>query len=320
MRWLWFSEGALAAGHGRTAGDDTAPAASGGRRLRVRFIRNSRAGPTRRKIGAEIRRRLPLETVDYDVVWTKGPGHAVLLARAAAAEGIDVVVAVGGDGTVNEVGRGLMGAPATAMGIIPTGSGNGFARHLGVPLSVRKALERLPHGEVRTIDVGRINGRPFFCTAGLGFDALVSRKFADSKVRGLPTYVRATLEAYGAYTAPRVRLRHDDVDMPCDCYVLAFANASQYGNNALIAPLADVSDGYLDVCLIESMSLPRAIRVLRGLVMGDLPKSRAIRYARSQKIRVEAPEPVGFHVDGDYAGEASAFDVDIIPSALRVWV
>jgi YegS/Rv2252/BmrU family lipid kinase len=289
------------------------------RPLRVRFIRNPRAGRGLRGFTRQLKRHLSRDAVDYEVAWTRGRGDAEVLAREAAAQGYDVVVAIGGDGTVNEVGRGLLGSE-TSLAIIPTGSGNGFARHLRIPLSVPEALRRLNRPSYRRIDVGRINGHPFFCTAGLGFDAHVSKCFAESTRRGLMTYVRLALQEYGSYQPRPIRLDIDGDASDAKCYVLAFANAAQYGNNAMIAPLADISDGLLDLCLIEAMPVRRALRVAAGLAFGDLPKSRAATYHKSQQISVTTPEPLGFHVDGDYMGEARRFDVTVAPLAISVCV
>lgn len=290
------------------------------RPLRVRFIRNPNAGRGLRGFARQVKRHLSPDAVDYDVAWTRGRGDAEVLTREAVAQGYDVVVAIGGDGTVNEVGRGLLGAEATSLAIIPTGSGNGFARHLRIPLSVPEALRRLNRPTYRRIDVGRINGHPFFCTAGLGFDAHVSKCFADSTRRGLVTYVRLALQEYGTYKPQPVRLTTNGVASDSQCYVLAFANAAQYGNNAMIAPLADICDGLLDLCLIEEMPMRRALRVAAGLAFGDLPKSRAAIYHKSREITVTTPEPLGFHVDGDYMGEAQRFDVTVTPLAISVCV
>lgn len=288
--------------------------------LRVRFIRNPRAGRGMRGFSRRLSRYLQPANVSYDVAWTNGPGHAEQLARAAAAEGFDIVVAVGGDGTVNEVGRGLIHAERTSLAIIPTGSGNGFARHLNIPLAVPEALKRLNNPTYRRIDVGRINDHPFFCTAGLGFDAHVSKRFADSTQRGLVTYIRLALQEYATFRPRPIELDLNGSKSADQCYVLAFANAAQYGNNAFIAPLADISDGFLDVCLIDDMPLRRAIRVAIGLAFGNLPQSRAATYYKSDEIRITTGEPIDFHADGDYLGQAREFEVGILPLALSVAV
>jgi YegS/Rv2252/BmrU family lipid kinase len=288
---------------------------------RTCFILNPTAGPNRRRdTPALIAQHFgPLEA-DYVVRLTERAGHAVELAAAAAAEGYEVVVAVGGDGTVNEVGRGLLGTSA-ALGIVPQGSGNGLARHLKVPLNLAAALRRLAKPDFSRMDVGRINGHPFFCTAGLGFDAHVSQHFAQAGTRGLSTYVKVTLREYRRFRAVPVRIDMNGQELlETSCYVLAFANASQYGNNAYIAPLADLRDGLLDVCLIDDLPVWRALKVGLGLAMGTLPQSKAAEYFRTAQARVSAPEPLGFHVDGDYMGHASEFAVELLPLALAVAV
>ena len=282
------------------------------------FILNPTAGPSRRHdMPALIAQHFGALEADYEVRLTEYAGHAVELARVAAAEGFRVVAAVGGDGTVNEVGRGLLGTD-TALGIIPQGSGNGLARHLKVPLGLAAALSRLATPTFSRMDVGMMNGHPFFCTAGLGFDAHVSQHFAEAGTRGLGTYLRVTLREYRRYQPVAVRVELNDQEIETNCYVLAFANASQYGNNVYIAPLADLRDGLLDVCLIDALPLGRAIRVSLGMALGNLPQSSAAAYFRVPRSRIVAQAPIGFHVDGDYLGHATEFVVELLPLALAV--
>ena len=256
---------------------------------------------------------------DYEIRATEFAGHAVELARAAAAEGFAVVAAVGGDGTVNEVGRGLLGTDA-ALGIVPQGSGNGLARHLKVPLALPASLRRLAAPTLSRMDVGVMNGHPFFCTAGLGFDAHVSQHFAQAGSRGLSTYLQVTLREYRRYQSVPVRVDLAGHKFETDCYVLAFANASQYGNNVYIAPLADLRDGLLDVCLIDALPVGRAVRVSLAMALGNLPQTKAAEYFRVSRGRVVAAAPIGFHVDGDYIGHATEFEVELLPLALVVAV
>ncbi|SFQ52693.1 diacylglycerol/lipid kinase family protein [Hymenobacter arizonensis] len=284
------------------------------------FILNPMAGPSRRlDMPALIAQHFGALEADYEIRLTEFAGHAVELAKQAAADGFRVVAAVGGDGTVNEVGRGLLGTD-TALGIVPQGSGNGLARHLKVPLGLPAALRRLAAPDFSRMDVGVINGHPFFCTAGLGFDAHVSQHFAQAGSRGLSTYLRVTLREYRRYLPVRVRVDLDGQIEETNCYVLAFANASQYGNNAYIAPLADLRDGLLDVCLIDALPVIRAMKVSLGMALGNLPQSKAAEYFRVPRGRVSAQAPIGFHVDGDYLGHATEFEVEMMPLALAVAV
>jgi YegS/Rv2252/BmrU family lipid kinase len=278
------------------------------------------AGPSRRlDMPALIAQHFGALEADYEIRLTKFAGHAVELAQQAAADGFQIVAAVGGDGTVNEVGRGLLGTD-TAMGIVPQGSGNGLARHLEVPLGLANALRRLAAPTFSRMDVGIMNGHPFFCTAGLGFDAHVSQHFAQAGSRGLSTYLRVTLREYRRYRPVPVRVDLDGHVEETNCYVLAFANASQYGNNAYIAPRADLRDGLLDVCLIDALPVVRAMKVSLGMALGNLPQSKAAEYFRVPRGRVTAQAPIGCHVDGDYLGHATEFEVEMMPLALAVAV
>ncbi|HEX8350773.1 MAG TPA: YegS/Rv2252/BmrU family lipid kinase [Hymenobacter sp.] len=287
-------------------------------RLRICFILNPNSGTNRRQdVPALLAQHLDPGKVDHEIYRTEYAGHAEELARRAAAAGFRVVVAVGGDGTVNEVGRGLLGTEA-AMGILPRGSGNGLARHLGVPLNIAAAIRRLNAPDFQRMDVGTINNHPFFCTAGLGFDAHVSKCFAAAGTRGLLTYMRVALREYRQFRPTPIRARFGEKNLETDCYVLAFANAAQYGNNAYIAPLADIRDGLLDLCLIDALPFWRAVRVALGLALGDLPSSGAATFHTARQIHVQTTAPLGFHVDGDYVGEESAFEITLAPLALEV--
>ncbi|TGE24069.1 diacylglycerol kinase family lipid kinase [Hymenobacter aquaticus] len=290
-------------------------------KLRICFLINPKSGTNRRQdVPALLTRYLAAEpAVDYEVRLTQYAGHAVELARQAAAEGFRIVVAVGGDGTVNEVGRGLLGTRA-ALGILPRGSGNGLARHLRVPLALPAAIRQLARPDFQRIDVGHINEHPFFCTAGLGFDAHVSKCFAQAGTRGLGTYVQVALREYRRFRPTPITMTMQGKTLETNCYVLAFANAAQYGNNAYIAPLADISDGLLDLCLIDALPLLRAVRVSLGLALGNLPASGAAVYHTCSQVQVRTAQPLGFHVDGDYVGDAQQFDVRLEPLALEVAV
>ena len=284
----------------------------------VCFVVNPAAGANRRRdLQGLIHGTLVGSDLRYEVRLTAAAGHAEDIARGAAGEGFRIVAAVGGDGTVNEVGRGLIGTPA-ALGIVPHGSGNGLARHLEIPLDPIAAIRKLLAPEFDRMDVGHIAGRPFFCTAGIGFDAHVARMFALAERRGLATYVRVALREYRGYRPTAVTVRTGGEALSTDCYLLAFANASQYGNNAYIAPHADLKDGLLDLCLIDRMPPLRAARVGLGLAMGDLPASSAARYFTAAEATVEAERPLGFHLDGEYAGEESSFTIGLKPLALEI--
>ena len=179
---------------------------------------------------------------EYEIAVTQYAGHASEIAAKAKDDGVDVVVAIGGDGTVNEVARAIVHS-STALGIIPCGSGNGLARHLLLPLNVRKAIEVINRCEIRQLDYGIINEYPFFCTCGMGFDAFVSMKFAEAGKRGPITYVENVLREGLKYEPETYTIEDDNGTLQYKAFLISCANASQYGNNAYIAPQASMSDG-----------------------------------------------------------------------------
>lgn len=291
--------------------------------MAIVFLLNPASGAHRRSpldLAGLIKRVLPLGT-QVHLRHTEYAGHATALAREAAAQGADVVVAVGGDGTVNEVAAGLLGTPA-ALGIVARGSGNGLARHLRVPLEPGAALRHLVKGYRTTIDAGRINGRPFFCTAGIGFDGHISREFAKSHARGLLTYTKLLFSEFGAYRPTSGTLFYDEANGLAphelrELFVLTFANAAQYGNNAYIAPMADIQDGTLDACVLRHPTFWGAMGIAAGMMTRSLPRLGAT-YFRTTRARVALHSPLPFHADGEYVGAASDFEVEVVPGALRV--
>jgi diacylglycerol kinase (ATP) len=287
------------------------------------FLFNPASGAQRRQpldLRAMAKRVFPLGT-DIHIRQTEYAGHATELAREAAGQGAQVVVAVGGDGTVNEVAAGLLGTQA-ALGIVARGSGNGLARHLHVPLDPAAALRHLLKGARTTIDAGRINGKPFFCTAGVGFDGHISREFAKSTERGLATYAKLLFSEFSKYRPTSGVLTYDEAAglAPFELhqlFVLTFANAAQYGNNAYIAPMADIRDGVLDACVLRRPSWLGAMGIAAGMMTRTLPRFGAT-YFQTRQARVELQAPLPFHADGEYVGAASEFTVEVLPGALHV--
>lgn len=268
--------------------------------------------------GIDLREMIARAGRKIRLLQTQGPGDGRRLAEKAMADGHDIIVAAGGDGTVNEVANGLMGSNS-ALGIIPLGSGNGLARHLGIPRQPAKALAAIGRNNFTHMDAGSINGRPFFCTAGIGFDAHVSRHFAQSGKRGLSSYLRTTLTRYAKYTPVNLTAALDEgAELHTPCFLMTFANASEYGNGAFIAPQADISDGLLDLCLIDRLPLWRAVRLGLGLMTKQLPRLESSAYYKARSILVESDADMEYHADGDFIGTARSFTVAITPNALRV--
>jgi len=289
------------------------------RQLRILFIINPTSGSSVGRVDVEalLHQLLDKSSFQYKIVITEYAGHATELAQQAAAAKYAIVCAVGGDGTVNEVARGLVFTD-TALAILPRGSGNGLARHLGIPLQIPQAIAILNQHYLSKIDSCTINNHPFFCTAGIGFDAQVSSVFASSLKRGLKTYVQLILQEFLKFKSKPITLKFNQQHVETTCFVLAFANASQYGNNAYIAPMADIRDGLLDICLIQHLNFRKALSISYGLLSKQIATSPDAQYFQTASVLVQSSEVFKFHADGEYMGEATTFAVEISPSSLQV--
>ncbi len=252
------------------------------------------------------------------LTYTKAAGHAEELARRAAEEGFEEVIAVGGDGTVNEVARALLGTN-TALGIVPKGSGNGLARSLGIAMNSEEAIRQLSTGRRICIDSCTMDGRPFFCTCGMGFDAAVSHAFAEASSRGPVTYFRTMIEEYRGFQAENYHITLDrERSFDTEAFVLVAANATQYGNNAYIAPEADLADGFLDLALIRPFPGIEAAFVLGDLMLGRLPNNKYYHAERARELIIERPSPGVIHLDGEPCHAGERVEVRLIPQSLHV--
>ncbi|MBL7967532.1 MAG: diacylglycerol kinase family lipid kinase [Prolixibacteraceae bacterium] len=235
---------------------------------------------------------------DVDYSFTQHPGHATDLAAKASKDGFGLVVAVGGDGTVNEVAAGLINSN-TVMGIIPMGSGNGLARELGLSMNIRKSAATLIEGESLHIDVCRLNDQRFLCTSGIGFDALIADKMSKASSRGFLKYVQLVVQESIFYKPLNVRMKIDGVRMEKPVFLITFANASQFGNNAFIAPGASMTDELIDVVVVKKFSkiwMPIfAIALFSKLV----PKLPFVDCYKAKSIELEVAETPCFHFDGE---------------------
>ena len=256
---------------------------------------------------------------DVEIKFTEYAGHASVLATEAKDAGIDVVVAVGGDGTINEVARALIQSK-TALGIIPCGSGNGLARHLMLPLNTKGALEVINNCEIHDLDYGIINGHPFFCTCGVGFDAQVSYKFANEDTRGLVTYIKTTISEYFRYRAQHYRITIDGSTIEEKAFVIACCNAAQYGNNALVAPRASMQDGKIDLTVIHSFNLGEAALLSARLFTSNIDRDRHVSIYRGRDIIIERDDEDVMHIDGDPVMMPEVLHITCHPSAMRVVV
>ena len=237
----------------------------------------------------------------WEVVYTERAGHAVEIAAKAAEEKADIVVAIGGDGTINEIARSLVHTD-TALGIIPCGSGNGLARHLHIPMEPKKALEVLNEGCMDVIDYGKINGTDFFCTCGVGFDAFVSLQ--ESLKYQPETYELKTENGVTKYKA----------------FLIACGNASQYGNNAYIAPQATLTDGLLDVTILEPFTVLDVPSLAFQLFNKTIDQNSRIKTFRCRRLCIRRTAPGVVHFDGDPMETDADVNIELIQRGLRVVV
>jgi len=278
---------------------------------RITFIVNPISGTQGKDdIPHQIDELLNHDLFDYDVRLTEYAGHAAEMAGNLAADGVDVVVAVGGDGTVNEVARSLVHTQS-ALAIIPCGSGNGLARHLRIPLDVRRALQIINRCQIEQFDYGVINELPFFCTCGMGFDAFISLKFAEAGKRGPITYVENVLKEGLKYKPETYEVVDDTGTTRHKAFLIACANASQYGNNAYIAPGATMKDGQMDVIIMEPFDVLEAPQIAADLFMKTLGNNSKIKTFRTKSLHIHRQEPGAIHYDGDPIMTGTDIDVHI---------
>lgn len=257
---------------------------------------------------------------DIEIVVTKYKGEATEIVHKKLIENYRYFVAVGGDGTVNEIAKALVNTQAI-MGIIPVGSGNGLARHLQIPLQPRKAIQLINKQKYLAIDYGLINNMPFFCTCGVGFDALIGEKFAQSKGRGLSNYVKTTIREYFNYKPEMYQITIDNKKkINCPAFLITFANGSQYGNNAYIAPHADISDGKLDMCILSPFKLYEAPGIGIRLFAKNIDKSSLMHSERASNIILERASEGVVHFDGEPSRMGKKLEISLINKGLNVLI
>ncbi len=287
---------------------------------KIVFIMNPISGTgSKETIPNLIESTLDKELFDYEIRMTERAGHASEIASEAKDRHVDIVVAVGGDGTVNEIARSIVHSD-TALGILPCGSGNGLARHLLLPMNLKKSVEVINQCEVHELDYGVINGYPFFCTCGMGFDAFVSMKFAESGKRGPISYAENILREGLKYKPETYTLEDETGTKQYKAFLISCANASQYGNNAYIAPQASMSDGLMDVVIMEPFDVLEAPQVSFDMFNKTLDKNSKIKSFRCKKLHITRNKPGVIHYDGDPVMTGAEIDVHLEEKGIKVVV
>lgn len=263
-----------------------------------------------------------LRQAGYDtrVTVTLGPGHATEVAGEAAATGTDLVVAWGGDGTMNEVAR-AVAFGSVALAIVPAGSGNGLARDLGVPLEAEAALALAGTGRRRRIDAGEVNGQLFFNVAGVGLDARVASAFAERKGRrGLARYAQVAARELMRYEAQSYDLEWDGSTSSGRKLFVALANSRQYGSHGCIAPAARLDDGRFDIVVVDDQPLWRVLTRVPAFFAGTLAPGNGVAMSTFLRARIATSGRLDVHLDGEPARLASPLDVGVHAQALTVVV
>ena len=280
--------------------------------MKIRFIINPISGTGKQtRIEDTIAKHLD----NYDIVYTQKSGDATRLSSEAVRDDIDAVVAVGGDGTVNECLIGLVNSN-TALGVIPCGSGNGFAYHIGMDRTVEKSIVQLKNAKIETIDSCTANSTPFVNVSGIGFDAHISSLFAGLKERGFINYVKLILKEL-SYKPQEYTIQYDGLERKIRAYMISFANASQYGNNARISPMADLQDGLLDFVIVKDFPKWRIPFFLLKVVRGKTHFSKYVEIIKSKHMKISTDNTL-LHLDGEPYKAKNPVEIQLLPKSLRI--
>lgn len=284
----------------------------------ILFIINPISGGTRKlNFPALANSALDLTKFDARFVYTQSPNHANELALEAIQNNIDIIVAVGGDGTINEIASAVESTDKI-MAIVPYGSGNGLARSLKIPLNVKNAVSRINNLNARKIDSGVLNGKKFFNVAGIGFDAHISSKFSELKNRGLKGYIGTTLSEISSYRSENYNLTIDGNQLQKHAFMISIANSCQYGNNAFISPEAELDDGLLDVCIIKPFPLVQLPLMGYHLFNKTAHKTNYVEIIKGRKIRISRPFEGIIHLDGEPVQTAEDILITVKPLSLTI--
>jgi len=286
--------------------------------LKSLFLVNARSG-TRRKYDIRdlIRDTCSDWASGYEIVSTQRKEDLDATIDEAEQNGFEIAYAVGGDGTVHEVAKRLIGRKL-ALGVLPTGSGNGFARHIGLPVEPRASLRACNERRIVTIDTATVNGIPFLGVMGIGFDAVIADRFANAGTRGLWTYVKVGARAFLSYRAEEYEIDIDGLALKQEAFVIAIANSGQYGNDARIAPLASLQDGLLDLVIVEKQSLISAVSLMTKLFRGTVHRARGVTSLQGKSIRVRRAAEGPAHLDGEPFTLPAELDIRVVPQSLRL--
>jgi diacylglycerol kinase (ATP) len=284
---------------------------------KICFIINPIAGIGKQKnIERVIAQYIDASLFDYEIKYTTGPKQATMLAQQAVKENVSIVVAVGGDGSINEVAKGLLGS-GTFMGIIPAGSGNGLARHLKIPLDVKKAIRLLNRGRIKTIDTIRLNDEFFLNAAGVGFDAHIGWEFSRYGTRGFLSYVKIILREFPSYKEQEYEITIGDKTLLSKAFLITFANGSQWGNNAYISPLSVIDDGMMEIVLLKNVTLFNFFYLAFKLLNKKLHLTSHVEILKVKEAIIKQKKTIA-HIDGEPVETGATIVLKVNPSSLKI--
>lgn len=287
---------------------------------RIAYIINPVSGTSNKQSIADyLYKTVDKNRYEPEIYFTRHAGDGARQAKEYAGLGFERVVAVGGDGTVNEIASGLL-KTNTAMGIIPLGSGNGLARHIKMPLNHIRANKIVQEGKIIASDYGTLNGKPFFCTAGTGFDAQVGERFAQIGRRGFVSYAQASFLEYLHYCSSNYKITVEGKTFSRRAFLITLANASQWGYNAYISPDASLTDGMLDLVIIYPFNLVTAPVIGLRMFTKSIYRSSNIDVIRVREASIEREKAGCIHIDGDPMNEDKILDIKAIANELRLIV
>lgn len=284
----------------------------------ILFIVNPISGVGKQKeIGRMLERYLDLQKFSFEICFTEYRGHAVNLATSGIKEKFDFIVAVGGDGTVNEVASALTNS-TVCMGIIPVGSGNGLARHLKIPMQINNAINVINREAIKIIDTATLNGNCFVNVAGIGFDAHIAHLYAQTKKRGAIPYMKFMTSEFYKYKPTNYQIFIDKKPYHLSAFLISFANSSQFGNNAYISPHAVIDDGLIDVCMLKAFPMIESGALAVKLMNKRIDKSKYMSIVRGRHVQIKSEENIKAHIDGEPINLPKEINLEINKASLKM--
>lgn len=285
---------------------------------KILYIINPISGVGKQKIVEKMLEKYSSKNSQYEIIYTKKAKHAIEIAKENLFN-FDAIIAVGGDGSVNEVAQALINTN-TVFGIIPTGSGNGLARHLKIPLKIEAAIKNINKFNTTIIDTASINEKYFVNVAGIGFDALIAHKFANYGKRGFLSYIKLVSKEFKNYKPQKIKININNNSAEISMFLLSIANGSQFGNNAYIAPKASLTDGFLELVQLKKFAIKNAPKLAYKLFRRSIETSKFIETSAIKNIIIEKNGEILAHIDGEPAIFTNKIEIKIIPKSLKIIV